>query len=370
MSGVQDIPSQVICVDIETTGLSPDTDRIVQIACVELHDGVRLARTSTWLINPGIPIPRDAVRVHGITTAMVENCPGFSDIREEFLSFIGNAPLVAHNASFDIGFLNAELQRCGMSPLRNHVIDTVPLLRKVTGLARANLNAGCRFFGISLEQRRHRHDALVDAELLAELFGYLIGAKTRAPMGAPSRHTSNAQPLLAFMSTSFGPSAPGLYPDRGLGRPTPEEDHAHSLWRKALGIPTVVALLCLTACVAGGDPPSSSTHLSREADTRIEIRDDAKPLDATDRVIRTRIASASAPTPATDAPPPSPTSPSPASSAPAVASRDIVDARALAVLATLLGAPPPAAPLFPSPALPTTSMPPTGRSPVLELIPR
>ena len=176
-------PRRAVCLDLETTGVSPEHDRIVQVACVELLDGIRLGATACWLVNPGIPIPADASAVHGITDEMVKNSPEFPVIVDDLLAFLSDSPIIAHNAKFDLSFLQESLRRLDRAALRNEVIDTLPLLRRINGVGRASLDAGCRMFGIDLARRKDRHDALIDAELLAELYGFLIGVRKRDLFG-------------------------------------------------------------------------------------------------------------------------------------------------------------------------------------------
>ena len=122
-----------IVLDTETTGFKPeDGHRVIEIGCVELVNHLPSGRTAQWYINPEREVPEDAVRVHGITTAFLADKPLFRDIAVEFLDFIGNAPLVAHNATFDVNFLNAELKRLALPPLApgREIIDTVQLARR------------------------------------------------------------------------------------------------------------------------------------------------------------------------------------------------------------------------------------------------
>ncbi|WP_130470497.1 DNA polymerase III subunit epsilon [Candidatus Magnetaquicoccus inordinatus] len=164
-----------IVLDTETTGLNPaEGDRIVEIGCIEmLH--TRRGKQFYSLINPERDIPADAVRIHGITQEKVANAPRFADLVDSFLAFIGDDTLVIHNASFDIGFLNAELARLQRPPLSmNRVIDTIPLARrKFPGLS-ASLDALCRRLKIDNSQRT-LHGALLDADLLASVYLELTG---------------------------------------------------------------------------------------------------------------------------------------------------------------------------------------------------
>ncbi len=121
---------RLIVLDTETTGLSPQDDRIVEIGCVELLNK-RIGEEQQWYINPGIPIPQEAVEIHGITDEMVKDKPSFSIISKEFVDFIGDDQLVIHNAAFDMRFLNAELKRAGWDTLEDdRAIDTLLMARR------------------------------------------------------------------------------------------------------------------------------------------------------------------------------------------------------------------------------------------------
>ena len=157
-----------ILVDVETTGLDPAVDRIVEIAAIR-SDGSKLHH----LVNPGRPIPRDASRIHGIKDEDVSDKPYFSDIAAEFVAFIGSDRLVAHNAEFDISFINASLERSDMARLANGVVDTLALANKTFPNGRNSLDALCNKFEIS-RKRRKLHGALLDCELLKEVYDRLL----------------------------------------------------------------------------------------------------------------------------------------------------------------------------------------------------
>ena len=166
---------RVVVLDTETTGLSPaEGHRIVEIGCVELLE-MRKGNTCQWYINPDRDIPLEASRIHGITNEKVANSPRFSDILDDFLHFIGEDFLVIHNAAFDIGFLNAELLRVQQVKLDfNRVIDTIPLARRKFPGASASLDALCKRFKID-NTHRTLHGALLDADLLADVYVELLG---------------------------------------------------------------------------------------------------------------------------------------------------------------------------------------------------
>jgi DNA polymerase-3 subunit epsilon len=172
-----------IAFDTETTGLDPaQGDRIIELGAVELINHIPTGRTFHTRINPGKPVSEATVRITGITDDDLKDCPPFEhpDVIDAFLSFIGDATLVAHNASFDRGFLNAELARCGRAPVpESRWVDTVAIARKRFPGAPANLDALCKRFDISLESRTF-HGALLDSQLLASVYLELLGGRARA----------------------------------------------------------------------------------------------------------------------------------------------------------------------------------------------
>ncbi len=167
-----------IVLDTETTGLDPATgDRVVEIGCVELINHLASGETFQCYINPERDMPEGAFRVHGLSTQFLADKPVFADIAEAFLEFVAEDKLVIHNAAFDLGFLNAELERLGRSILTPaRAVDTVALARRKYPGAPANLDALCRRFEIDNSERT-KHGALLDAELLAEVYLELIGGR-------------------------------------------------------------------------------------------------------------------------------------------------------------------------------------------------
>lgn len=166
-----------IVLDTETTGLSPVTgDRIVEIGCVELVNHIPTGKHFHRYLNPEREMPEDAYRVHGLSDEFLRDKPLFAEIAEEFLGFVGDATLIIHNAPFDMGFLNAELERVRFASLSNEVIDTVMLARQVHPGARVSLDALCKHYGID-NSRRTLHGALLDSEILAEVYLELIGGR-------------------------------------------------------------------------------------------------------------------------------------------------------------------------------------------------
>ncbi|HEY4199409.1 MAG TPA: DNA polymerase III subunit epsilon [Devosiaceae bacterium] len=166
-----------IVLDTETTGLSPATgDRVVEIGCVELINHIPTGRHHHIYINPLRPMPEEAFRVHGLSDEFLSDKPVFGDVAEKFLDFIGDATLIIHNAPFDMGFLNAELEKLKRPSLTNGVIDTVMLARKVHPGARVSLDALCKHYGID-NSKRTLHGALLDSEILAEVYLELLGGR-------------------------------------------------------------------------------------------------------------------------------------------------------------------------------------------------
>ncbi len=166
-----------IVLDTETTGLSPASgDRLVEIGCVELINHIPSGNHYHVYINPQRSMPEEAFRVHGLSEEFLTDKPLFGDVVSDFQAFIGDATLVIHNAPFDMGFLNAELERAGHKPLANPVIDTVMLARQKHPGARVSLDAMCKHYGID-NSRRTLHGALLDSEILAEVYLELLGGK-------------------------------------------------------------------------------------------------------------------------------------------------------------------------------------------------
>jgi len=165
-----------IVFDTETTGLNAASDRIVEIGCVELINHIPTGRHFHAYLNPERAMDEDAFRVHGLSDEFLKNQPKFGQKAAEFLEFIGDSPLIAHNAGFDIGFINAELERLRLPSLGNAVIDTVMIARELNPGARVSLDALCKHYGID-NSRRSLHGALLDSEILADVYLELIGGR-------------------------------------------------------------------------------------------------------------------------------------------------------------------------------------------------
>ena len=167
-----------IVFDTETTGLDPKTgDRMVEIGCVEMVDLVPTGQTFHAYYNPERDMPAGAEAVHGLSAAFLADKPLFRDGASALLDFIGDSPLIAHNAGFDFGFLNAELGLCGLEAVcLTRMIDTVSLAKKRHPGAKLSLDALCSRYGID-RSHRVKHGALLDAELLAQVYVELKGGR-------------------------------------------------------------------------------------------------------------------------------------------------------------------------------------------------
>ena len=218
-----------IVLDTETTGFDPETgDRIVEIGAVELHGHIATGRTFHQYINPERSMPEDAFAVHGLGDEFLADKPVFRDIAGAFLDFVGDAPLVIHNATFDMKFINAELGWLSLPRIpEDRAIDTLAIARRKFPGSPASLDALCRRFGID-NSARTLHGALLDSEILAEVYLELIGG--RQPDFALS--TSGPVKSDAEISESWRPRP----------RPTPlpsrlhdEEAAAHAAFVKQMG---------------------------------------------------------------------------------------------------------------------------------------
>ena len=167
-----------VVLDTETTGLDPDGgDRIVEIGGVELYNHMPTGKVYHQYINPERDMPEGAFAVHGLSSEFLSDKPVFKAIAQAFLDFVGDAKLVIHNASFDMKFLNAELKWIGSDPLPHaQAIDTLEIARRKFPGAQNSLDALCRRFGVD-NSAREKHGALLDSEILAEVYLELIGGR-------------------------------------------------------------------------------------------------------------------------------------------------------------------------------------------------
>lgn len=185
-----------IVFDTETTGLDPKTgDRMVEMGCVEMVNRVATGNSYHAYYNPERDMPAGAEAVHGLSISFLSDKPLFKHIAAEFLEFIGDAPLVAHNASFDFGFLNNELVLAGLEQVSlDRMVDTVALARKRHPGAKLSLDALCNRYGID-RSHRVKHGALLDAELLAQVYVELTGGRQIGlELAAEASQAGQAQP--------------------------------------------------------------------------------------------------------------------------------------------------------------------------------
>ena len=198
-----------IVFDTETTGLDPKTgDRMVEIGCIEMVNLVPTGESYHAYFNPERDMPAGAEAVHGLSAAFLADKPLFRDLADELLDFIGDAPLVAHNAGFDFGFLNAELTLIEREPVcMTRMVDTVAIARKRHPGAKLSLDALCSRYGID-RSHRVKHGALLDAELLAQVYvelkgGRQIGLELAAEVAAAE--TAQARTQVAVRQAPAGP---------------------------------------------------------------------------------------------------------------------------------------------------------------------
>jgi DNA polymerase-3 subunit epsilon len=223
-----DIQMREIVLDTETTGLNPrGGDRLIEIGCVELINRYPTGREYHVFINPERDVPAEAQAVHGIATEFLLDKPLFSALADEFLAFIADAHLVIHNASFDIGFLNFELERVGKPALTmDRVTDTLALARRKHPSGPNSLDALCKRYGVD-NTMRVKHGALMDSVLLAEVYLELLGER---------------QGALTLGSASAASVAISGQVGRAAQRPTPlpsrltqEDEAAHAAFVATLG---------------------------------------------------------------------------------------------------------------------------------------
>ena len=207
-----------IALDTETTGLEPNSGhRVVEIGCVELVNHVQTGATFQSYVNPERDMPEQAFAIHGLSEEFLAKQPTFADVAEAFIQFIADATLVIHNAEFDIGFINAELQRLERQPITmERVIDTVQLARRKFPGAQANLNALCRRFRIDNSERK-THGALKDAYLLADVYLELLGGQqTDLKLSTKQEHQSKTENQTVNQHV------------RRPHMPSPEEERTHA----------------------------------------------------------------------------------------------------------------------------------------------
>jgi DNA polymerase-3 subunit epsilon len=224
-----------IVFDTETTGLDPASgDRIVEIGCIEIVHRLPTGRTFHAYFNPGRAMPAGAEAVHGLSNAFLADKPAFAERVEELLAFLGDCPLVAHNAGFDFAFLNAELEICRREAVcRSRMVDTVALAKVRHPGAKLSLDALCTRYGID-RSHRTRHGALLDAELLAQVYVELTGGRQ---IGLD---------LASLAANDTMPSAAAMAAERVRRPPRPHSASPAELVRHAEFVATLTAPLWAT----------------------------------------------------------------------------------------------------------------------------
>jgi len=186
--------TRAVLFDTETTGFHPEAgDRVIEIAAIELANDLPTGKTFYALLDPERDIPSESTRIHGITSAHVHDKPKFADIADEMLNFFADPPLIAHNAPFDYGFLDAELARLKKPPLpREKMIDTLVIAKQIFPGMPNSLDALCTRYGIDRSERT-THNALLDCKLLAEVYVELTGGRQRGLTLDTDQHFTFAQ---------------------------------------------------------------------------------------------------------------------------------------------------------------------------------
>src|SRR5208337_4821061 len=192
-----------VVLDTETTGLDPaGGDRIVEVAALELFNGSLTESKFHAYINPERDMPDSAFKVHGISQEFLRDKPKFDAIADLFIEFIGHDPIVAHNAEFDIKFLNAELERVGRAPIDNaRVVDTLTLARRKHPGVSNSLDALCARYGVD-RSRRSKHGALIDSEILAEVYMELKGGRQTSLSFSIAKKTRPIEPVRGLTQRS------------------------------------------------------------------------------------------------------------------------------------------------------------------------
>ncbi len=220
-----------IVLDTETTGLNAlNGDRLIEIGCVELINRIPTGREYHVYINPERVVPAEAERVHGLSTAFLLDKPVFAKVAQDFLDFVAEDPLVIHNAAFDVGFLNAELDRLKLGPiLMDRVVDTLQLARRKHPAGPNTLDALCKRYGID-NSNRIKHGALLDSLLLADVYIELLGERQATLVLADTSQSQSAE-----RRTRRGSHQAAQRPTPLPSRLTPEIKAAHRAFVETLG---------------------------------------------------------------------------------------------------------------------------------------
>ena len=210
-----------IVFDTETTGLSPaDGHRVFDIALVELVNRIPTGNNFQQFMDPECEITAESTRITGVTNDQVQGQPTFAQMADQIMDFIGDSPLVAHNAGFDVSFMNAELERCGRAPLENEIVDTLQIAREKFPGSRHSLDALCKRFNVSLHDERDVHGALIDSLLLAEVYVELMGG-LQGSFGIIAEEET-------AISTSTSAVHTSLKREKIILQPTADESKAHA----------------------------------------------------------------------------------------------------------------------------------------------
>jgi DNA polymerase III subunit epsilon len=215
-----------LVLDTETTGLDPkDNHRIIELACVELINYIPTGASWHWYFNPERDVPKAATDVHGLTQAFLADKPLFSGSAADIVAALEDSRLIIHNAAFDVGFLNAEFARLGLPPISmDRVTDTLALARRKHPGSPNNLDALCRRYGID-NSKREKHGALLDSELLADVYLRLIGAE-QAGLNLMTHAATEQAEAEAAVQVRLKPLPPRI---------TAEEEAAHTAFVATLG---------------------------------------------------------------------------------------------------------------------------------------
>ncbi len=220
------IGKREIVFDTETTGFdAKGLDKVTEIGCVEVIDFIPTGKTYHTYLDPQRDVPEKVTEITGLTREFLTGKPLFADAAQDFLDFVGESPLVAHNADFDRGFINAELERAGFDPIpKKRFVDTLRIARSKFPGSPASLDALCKRFNISLTSRS-KHGAIVDAELLAEVYLDLNGGRMRS-LKFEDQHAGPDTALVPIAKTRPVPLAPLL---------SETEQNAHAAWITSMG---------------------------------------------------------------------------------------------------------------------------------------